>query len=209
MAGESGAQGAQTQDVGNFAPSQAQNTMQAWVPQSQQNSVGQIAGLQPSQSEAGNSLSTQFTPQQGQQALMGNRGSEQLANNDKPWYNGLIHGGGDNKMTSDEARQRGVLMSQYSQESDPAIKAQLKDQMDQISAGASDRGGILGSIGRVATGRGLGTTENLLGVGFDVAAPILKAMYAKHRADQLTGKVLANQNQVRQNQQAFMQSGLS
>lgn len=204
MSGESGQQA-----VGQLGPTQAQNTTNAWVPQGQQNQLNQIAGLQPTQAQAANSLSTQFTPRQEQQSLIANRGSEQLSNNDKPWYNSLIHGGGDGKMTADEARQRGVLLSQYNQEQDPAIRAQLQDQMAEITSGAQDRGGILGSIGRVATGRGLGTGENLATTGMAVAMPILKAMYAKHQADQLTNKVLANQNQVRGNQQAFMQSGLS
>ena len=125
---------------------------------------------------------------------------------DKPWYNSILHGGGDGRMTDTEIDRTSRLSDLISKTSDPTLKNQYQQQLNEIQAGAQDRGGIVGSIGRMMTGKGQGGMENMGTAGLAVAMPIIKALIAKKTADGLTDKVLANQNKVRANQQQWRNS---
>jgi len=146
------------------------------------------------------------TAQPAQQSGLSGVPSSYADKGDKPWYNGILHGGGDGRMTDTEIDRTSRLSDLIGKTSDPTLKNQYQQQLNEIQAGAQDRGGIVGSIGRMMTGKGQGGMENMGTAGLAVAMPIIKALIAKKTADGLTDKVLANQNKVRANQQQWANS---
>jgi hypothetical protein len=83
-------------------------------------------------------------------------------------------------------------------ETDPTVRAQLQERMQAITN--PDRGGYAGALGRIATGKGTSTTENLASMLGGLGAQALKQYYMNSLAAGQTGKMLANQQKI-QNQQ--------
>lgn len=114
----------------------------------------------------------------------------------------LTKGGGSNKMTPQESRQYQSLINGLNYETDPEIRAQLEQQKNDLMAGTQDRGGLFGSLGRMATGQGQTTGENTgTAIGM-FAMPLLKA-YLNQRAAQAMSNGVRNQY----NQNASMMQG--
>ena len=146
------------------------------------------------------------TTQPAQQSGLSGVPSSYADKGDKPWYNGVLHSEA-RPFNNDELDRYGRYSEMYNKlPADSPLRAQYQQKMDEIQKGASDGGGIVGSIGRMMTGKGLGGMENMGTAGLAVAMPIIKALIAKKTADGLTDKVLANQNKVRANQQQWANS---
>ena len=125
---------------------------------------------------------------------------------DKPWYNGILHGGGDGRMTDAEIDRTSRLSDLIGKTSDPTLKNQYQQQLNEIQAGVQDRGGIVGSMARIMSGKGQSGMEQMGTAGLTAAMPIIKALLAKNEMSKMTGRILANQNQVRANQQQWANS---
>jgi len=61
-------------------------------------------------------------------------------------------------------------------------------------------------MARIMSGKGQSGTEQMGTAGLTAAMPIIKALIAKNEMSKMTGRILANQNQVRANQQQWANS---
>ena len=125
---------------------------------------------------------------------------------DKPWYNSVLHSEA-RPFNNDELDRYGRYSEMYNKlPADSPLRAQYQQKMDEIQKGASDGGGIVGSMARIMSGKGQSGMEQMGTAGLTAAMPIIKALLAKNEMSKMTGNVLANQNQVRANQQQWRNS---
>lgn len=114
----------------------------------------------------------------------------------------MFHGGGDTKLNSTELNRYAALSNAMEKETDPVVRAQFQEEMKTLAN--PDRGGYMGALGRIVTGKGTSGTENMATMLGGLGAQALKQYYMNSLAAGQTEKMLANQNKIQNQQQQNM-----
>ena len=170
--------------------------------------LGTLSGYKPQSSELINTGNTETipytTPQYGISAATVSE-TPTAPKAEGNWYDFFTKGGGSSELTPKELQQYATISTGLANEQDPQIREQLLQQKQNLLSGTQDRGGLFGSLGRVATGQGQTTGENAATLAGTFILPLVKAYLNQRATNSMSNKV---RNQYQQNQ-AMMQNNVN